>query len=212
MVEEPNIALAVSRILSYSVVSVCVVMKLPQIYSLLSSQSATGINLRSCWLEISTFFIGFFYGYVNHFHYTIYADAGFLIVQSSVVIFLVIKYTKKWTFENLIYAILCIVFAVSSFAGLIPLVVFRILLSSTLVMSSISNIGQILSLYRLKAQGDVSIVTWSLAAYGCLARIFTTLVEVGDLQILVNFIVSFVLCSTIVAQCLYYRNKNKNKI
>ena len=211
MAEEPNVAVAVSRVLSYSVIFVCGIMKLPQIYALLLSQTAKGINLRSCWLEIGTFLIGFFYGYANNFHYTTYAEAGFLILQASVVIFLVIKYTRKWTLENLICTLLCIAFASLSLAGLIPLLVFRILLSTNLAMSVISTSGQILSLYHLKAQGDVSAITWSLGAYGCLARIFTTSVEVGDLQMLMNYIVGFALCLTVVIQCFYYHNKENKR-
>jgi len=126
-----------------------------------------------------------------------------------VIIFLVIKYNKDWTYENLLYAILCVTLVVSSLTGLVPQVLFSILLSSTLVTGSASKLGQILSLYRLKSQGDVSIVTWSLAAYGCLARVFTVLVEVGDLQILTNFVVSVILNSTVVVLCLYYGKGQK---
>ena len=206
---ESELALVVSRTLSYSVMSLCVLMKLPQIRSLLSSKSAAGISLRSYWLEISTYFIGFFYGYVNDFHFSVYAESGFLILQDVAIIFLIVKYNRDWTFENLLYAILCVTFVVSSLAGVVPQSLFRLLLSSTLVTGSLSKLGQILSLYRLKSQGDVSVVTWSLVAYGCLARVFTVLVEVGDLQILANYAVSFVLNSTVVALCLYYGKGQK---
>ena len=38
---------------------------------------------------------------------------------------------------------------------------------STLPLAAGSKLTQIMELYRIKAQGDVSKLTWSLAAYGC---------------------------------------------
>ena len=179
-------------------------MKLPQIYALLSSKSAVGISLRSYWFGIGSYLIGFFYGYTNNFHISIYAELGFLSVQDAIIIFLVMNYSRKWTLENLIYIAISIIFVVGSLFGVIPRLLFQFLLSSTLFTSSVSKIMQIVSLYQLKAQGDVSIVTWGLATYGCAVRVFTVLVEVGDLQILLNYCIAVILNATVVALCLYY--------
>lgn len=38
---------------------------------------------------------------------------------------------------------------------------------STLPLAVASKLTQVMELYRIKTQGDVSKLTWSLAAYGC---------------------------------------------
>lgn len=38
---------------------------------------------------------------------------------------------------------------------------------STLPLAAASKLTQVMELYRIKTQGDVSKLTWSLAAYGC---------------------------------------------
>lgn len=79
---------------------------------------------------------------------------------------------------------------------------------STLPLAAASKLAQVMELYRIKTQGDVSKLTWSLAAYGCAgkkkpftrqtviphahtciiylllitARLFTIVVEVKDIQ------------------------------
>lgn len=202
-------ALYISRFLSYTVVIISVCMKLPQISTLLVSGSATGVNLRSYWLEIGTYLIGFFYGYTYDYHISTYAEAGLLAVQDTVIICLVMHYNKKWTAENLLYILMCVIFISVTFCKLVPLLVFNVLLSLTLPLAVLSKVGQIRTIYELGSCGDVSVLTWSLAAYGCAARIITTLVEVGNLQILFNFTVSAILNAIIVAMCLYYGKGTK---
>ena len=73
---------------------------------------------------------------------------------------------------------------------------------STLPLAAASKLAQVMELNRIKTQGDVSKLTWSLAAYGCAgkvyltdyhniclishfsitARLFTIIVEVKDVQ------------------------------
>ena len=45
-----------------------------------------------------------------------------------------------------------------------------------------------------------------------LARVFTTAVEVGDTMIVLNFLISAILNSIIVVQCVYYSNKINTKV
>lgn len=95
---------------------------------------------------------------------------------------------------------------------IVPYPLLSVLLFWTLPLSAASKLAQIATIYQLKSMGNVSVTTWSLATYGCLARIFTVYVEVGDLQILLNFFVSFVLNGVVVIMCLYYGSEVQKKV
>ena len=196
--------LQISRALSATVVIISFFMKLPQISNLLSSRSTEGINLRSYWLEMGAYLIGFLYGYTYGYHISIYAESGLLALQNAVIMSLVIHYNKKWTVENMFYFLVYATFVIASFWKLTPHLVLDVLLFLTLPLSVLSKVGQITAIFQLKSCGNVSVLTWSLATYGCVVRFFTNIVEVGNLQILLNFAVSSILNGIVVAMCLYY--------
>jgi hypothetical protein len=51
---------------------------------------------------------------------------------------------------------------------------------STLPLAAASKLTQVMELYRIKSQGDVSKLTWSLAAYGCAGEKKTTTLHKTD--------------------------------
>ena len=57
--------------------------------------------------------------------------------------------------------------------------------------------------------GQLSAITTFLNLFGTLARIFTTLQDVGDYLILLSFVVSTFLNALLVFQLLYYWNVKK---
>lgn len=208
---DEEVILLFSRVLSYTVVGMSVFMKLPQVLALCTSGSTEGVNLKTYWLEIGAYLIGFSYGYTHGYHMSIYFESGLLAVQSAIVILLVVYYDSKWTMENAIYTLICLGFIVTTYFKLLPYTLLSILLSSTLPLAVASKVAQIMTVYQIKSRGNVSILTWSLATYGCFARLFTVYVELGDLQILFNFFVSLILNGVVVILCLYYGDGNQKK-
>lgn len=206
-----DVSLQISRLLSFSVVGLSFFMKLPQVIDLLSSRSTEGLNLRTYWMEIGTYLIGFSYGYTHGYHLSTYAEAGLLAIQDAIIIFLIIYYDKRWSLENFAATLVSFVFIATSYYLLVPHFLLGLLISMTLPLSAASKLAQINTIYQIKSKGNVSVLTWSLAGYGCLARLYTVYVEVEDLQILLNFLVSFVLNSTVVIACLYYGKANHHK-
>lgn len=120
-----------------------------------------------------------------------------------------IYYGNKWTLENAVYMLVSLFFIAAFYFRVLPHALLSLLLSLTLPLSATSKLAQMYTIYQIKSRGNVSVVTWSLASYGCLARLFTLYVEVGDMQILLNFFVSFILNSLVVIMCLYYGSEKK---
>ena len=206
-----SVSLLVSRCLSYSVVALSFFMKLPQVLAILRTGRTEGVNLRTYWMEIGAYLIGFFYGYTYGYHLSTYMESGLLAVQSACIIFLVVYYEGKWTLENSLYSVVISSFVLTCFLQIFPPSLLNILLTLALPLSAGSKLAQVGTIYRLKSKGNVSILTWSLAAYGCFARLFTIYVEVDDMLILFNFLVSAILNSTVVALCLYYGDGEEKK-
>lgn len=208
---DSEVSLLISRALSYSVVAICVFMKLPQVLAILKTGDTKGVNLKSIWMEIGAYLIGFSYGYTHGYHLSTYVESGLLAAQSATIVFLVVYYDSKWTIENAVYALVITSFTACSLSMLVPFSVLSILLSLALPLSAGSKLAQIATIYRIQSKGNVSVLTWSLAAYGCFARLFTVYIEVDDMLILFNFLVSAVLNSTVVALCLYYGDGKQRK-
>lgn len=200
--------LLLSRCLSYSVIAVSVVTKLPQVVSLLSAGSAHGVNVRGCWMETACYLISWSYGYFHAFHYSTYVEAVLLTVQSCAVVLLVVRYSRLWNLENAFFALITFAFVSLSLFKALPAGVLYILLLSTLPLSIASKLVQMRELHRLKQRGDVSLSSWSLATYCCAARLITVAVEVRDTQVFVNYLVAVVLNSVVVLQCLVYSNSS----
>ena len=163
-------------------------------------------------METGAYLIGFSYGYTHGYHFSIYAESGLLAIQNAIIIFLVIYYDKRWTLENLTVTLVSLTFITTSYFQLVPHFLLSLLLSLTLPLSAISKLAQISTIYQIKSKGNVSVLTWSLATYGCLARLYTVYVEVGDMQILFNFLVSFILNTGVVIACLYYGSTSHHKL
>lgn len=206
---DSGVSLQISRVLSYSVVGICFFMKLPQVIAILTSRNTRGVNLKASWMEIGSYLIGFSYGYTHGYHLSTYVEAGLLAIQSAIIILLVIYYDNGWTLANLMIALGFLAFMAASYLQIVPHILLSLLLSLTLPLVVASKLAQISTIYQIKSKGNVSVLTWSLASYGCLARIYTVYVEVGDLQIMLNFSVSFILNSGVAILCLYYGNQSQ---
>ncbi|ROL49652.1 PQ-loop repeat-containing protein 3 [Anabarilius grahami] len=72
-------------------------------------------------------------------------------------------------------------------------------------ISASSKLAQLQCLWSSKDSRQVSSLTWGLATYTCLARIFTTVVTTGDTQVLIRFVVMTVLNMWVTVTVIYYK-------
>lgn len=201
--------LLVSRLLSYSVIMMSTCMKLPQVWKIYSAGSNKGISTRGYWLEIVSYLIAASYGFFYDYHITTYFELIILAIQSSTIVALSIIYSRQWNFENGLYSMIILVFGINAIFKMVPSIILDTLLVMNIPLSSSSKLLQINALYRMKTAGDVSLITWILAAYGCAVRLFTIVVEIFDMTILTGYTIGFILNSVIVIQILYYGDKSK---
>ncbi|KAG8580167.1 hypothetical protein GDO81_007179 [Engystomops pustulosus] len=79
------------------------------------------------------------------------------------------------------------------------------------LISASSKFLQLQHLWRTQDSGQASALTWAMATYTCVTRIFTTWMTTGDIAVLVRFIVMLILNCWVVITIVKYRKKPEDK-
>ncbi|KAF4105925.1 solute carrier family 66 member 3 [Onychostoma macrolepis] len=186
---------------NFSTLFVCMVLKLPQIFVLMRARATAGVSLNSLLLELLGFIV--FMSYQMYYEYPplTYLEYPILIAQDVIVLLLILHYNSNMK-HSLIYAAL--------FVGGWQLLtvqkwVIDLAMSLCTFISAGSKLAQLQCLWRSKDSGQVSALTWALATYTCLARIFTTVITTGDTQVLIRFVVMSILNMWVTVTVIYYK-------
>ncbi|KAH3850326.1 solute carrier family 66 member 3-like [Dreissena polymorpha] len=202
----------VCNFLSFTVVALCIIMKVPQIWGSFRSGNTNGISLPSVMLEQTGYSIMLSYSFAMEYAVMNYLETGFLLVQNWFMLGLIV-YTRNLLSPKvlLLLAIYMVVFSSIAYKAL-PDLVLKSAISLCTPLGVSSKLTQIVALYRSKHPGRLSALTWGIAGYGCYVRILTNVVFTGDLFIILNFTSSAVLNTTMVAMILYYTQQVKSKL
>ncbi|XP_039897670.1 solute carrier family 66 member 3 isoform X2 [Simochromis diagramma] len=194
------------HIANFSTLFVCMVLKFPQIFVLMRAKSTTGVSLNSLLLELIGFIV--FVTYQMYYDYPppTYLEYPILIAQDVILLLLILHYNGSLR-QSLIYAVV--------FVGgwrLLTLEKWIIDLAMSLCtfISAASKFAQLQCLWRSKDSRQVSALSWALATYTCMARIYTTTVTTGDVQVLVRFIAMTLLNLWVLLTVLYYQRRGSS--
>ncbi|XP_062378735.1 solute carrier family 66 member 3 [Sardina pilchardus] len=192
---------------NFSTLVVCMVLKFPQIFVLMRAKSTTGVSLNSLLLELTGFIV--FVRYQMYYDYPppTYLEYPILIAQDVMLLLLILHYNGNLK-QGLLYAF---VFVGTWHLLIVQKWVIDLAMSLCTFISAGSKFAQLQCLWASKDSGQVSTLTWAMATYTCMARIFTTLVTTGDTQVLIRFIVMTLLNMWVTATVLYYRPKGSKK-
>lgn len=192
---------------NWSTLVVCMVLKFPQILSVMAARSAEGLSLGSVLLEVTGFLVFLRYHMYYEYPMETYLEYPILIAQDAVLLLFILYYSGSMR-NALSYA--------GIFFGLWNVLVLKkwlidIALNLCTLISASSKFLQLQHLWRAKDSGQASALTWGMATYTCATRIFTTLVTTGDIAVLVRFIVMLILNCWVVFTILRYRKKPEVK-
>ncbi|XP_035607916.1 solute carrier family 66 member 3 [Oncorhynchus keta] len=193
----------VLHIANFSTLFVCMVLKFPQIFVLMRAKSTTGVSLNSLLLELTGFIV--FVTYQMYYDYPppTYLEYPILIAQDVILLLLILHYNGSLK-QSLIYAV---VFVGGWQLLTVQKWIIDLAMSLCTFISAGSKFAQLQCLWQSKDSGQVSALSWGMATYTCFARIYTTSVTTGDMQVLVRFIVMALLNSWVLATVLYYRKR-----
>ncbi|KAF1375142.1 hypothetical protein PFLUV_G00236400 [Perca fluviatilis] len=193
---------------NFSTLFVCMVLKFPQIFVLMRAKSTAGVSLNSLLLELIGYIV--FVTYQMYYDYPppTYLEYPILIAQDAILLLLILHYDGSLR-HILIYTLL--------FVGGWRLLtvekwIIDLAMSLCTFISAASKLAQLQCLWRSKDAGQVSALSWAMATYTCMARIYTTTVTTGDMQVLVRFIAMTLLNMWVLLTVLYYqRHSGRSK-
>ncbi|XP_036981087.1 solute carrier family 66 member 3 [Acanthopagrus latus] len=192
------------HVANFSTLFVCMVLKFPQIFVLMRAKSAAGVSLNSLLLELIGFIV--FVTYQMYYDYPppTYLEYPILIAQDVMLLLLILHYSGSLR-HSFIYALVFV-------GGWRLLTVDKWIIDSAMSLctfiSAASKFAQLQCLWRSKDAGQVSALSWAMATYTCMARIYTTTVTTGDTQVLVRFIVMTSLNMWVLLTVLYYQRQS----
>ncbi|TKS86279.1 PQ-loop repeat-containing protein 3 [Collichthys lucidus] len=189
---------------NFSTLFVCFVLKFPQIFVLMRAKSTTGVSLNSLLLELVGFIV--FVTYQMYYDYPppTYLEYPILIAQDVILLLLILHYSGSLR-QSLIYAL---VFVGGWRLLTVEKWIIDLAMSLCTFISAASKFAQLQCLWKSKDAGQVSALSWGMATYTCIARIYTTTVTTGDMQVLVRFIVMTSLNMWVLLTVLYYQRKS----
>ncbi|KAH8092238.1 hypothetical protein BXZ70DRAFT_1010932 [Cristinia sonorae] len=189
------------------------IMKVPQLLLIISARSARGLSLPAYVLETLSYAITLAYSYRNGFPFSTYGENFFLTIQNVIITLSILYYpstrlTKSSSSGSNIALALIATAATSVALAYLPDSSLSALQLSTIPLSLFSKLPQIRQNARAKSTGQLSAFAVLSQIAGCLARLFTTSAEVGDLILTAGFALALVLNIVLGVQMWTYWGKD----
>eukprot|EP01038_Epipyxis_sp_PR26KG_P010237 gene10237-13770_t len=197
-----------SKLLGYSILLGSIALKLPQIINIIVSKDVVGISPISFYGEVPLATTTVVYNILKNNPFSSYGESVMVLIQNLVLVFLLWTFSKPAVLLQtrlsvlLGFVVIAIIsyFIPPSFQFLLPLFNFGLM-----IISRVSQVPQIISNFKLRTTGQISIITTLLLFVGALVRIFTTIQEVGyDVPLLTGFSISTILSGILLAQIIVY--------
>ena len=206
------IAPLVSKLLGMAILVGAIGLKLPQIINIYQTGDVEGLSPTSFYSEVPLVMSNVAYNYLQGNPFSSYGENVFILVQNLVLVMLLWMFMKEKPTISHMIGVLGMFAAVGMGSMHLPKEYWYLLPLSNLPLLLASRIPQIIQNFRNQSTGSLSLITNFLTFAGSLARVFTTIQEVGmDYSLLLGF---FLGCSTsglLLLQILIYGNKKASK-
>lgn len=194
--------------LSVFTIVMCFILKIPQIFNLISLKSAKQISILGLLLELTSYTVMASYNYVNNYSLLLYLEYPIILVQDYILMSLVLIYSNKINLWSFLTAIIYIVISSCFLLEIIPKTILTLLTPMCTPISASSKIMQLLTILKARSADTVSPLTWFISALTNFTRVFTIWMDSADLLLLGNFIISLILSSSIMFTALFYRRSS----
>ncbi|PLW20266.1 hypothetical protein PCANC_07430 [Puccinia coronata f. sp. avenae] len=203
----------ISKFLSLAIVAGSGIVKVPQIIKILQSRSARGLSLTGFLLDSLGLVIIVCYNYRHEFPFSTYGESFLLLIQNTIIVTLIIlssRYPKAGLLSFAAISIPALLLGVTLAPNSpVPSSLLQGLLTLSIPLALSSKIPQIMINFNQKSTGQLSSFLVFSSFLGCLARLFTTLTETGDLTLLINFGCGSILNGMLALQIISYWNESR---
>lgn len=201
----------ISKFLSLAIVFGSGIVKVPQIIKILQSRSARGLSLTGFLLDSLGLVIIVCYNHRHEFPFSTYGESFLLLIQNTIIVTLIIlssRYPRAGLLSFVAASIPALLLGITLVPNSpVPSSLLQGLLTLSIPLALSSKIPQIMINFQKKSTGQLSSFLIFSSFLGCLARLFTTLTETGDLTLLINFSCGSILNGILALQILSYWNE-----
>ena len=180
--------------------------------TVLNARSARGLSLPSFSLETLAYSINTTYSFRHEFPFSTYGENFFLSLQNAIIVLLIIHYRPSLSFDynkrrqHFIFTSLLMSLSIL-FLSIIPHWLLAFLQAATLPLAVSAKLPQIMQNSRARSTGQLSAFAVGAQVLGCLARLYTTAMEVGDWLIASAFAMALALNGILGVQLWRYWGK-----
>ncbi|XP_023025861.1 solute carrier family 66 member 3 [Leptinotarsa decemlineata] len=204
-----NYITLLSNCLSVITISICFILKVPQILTVLRVKNARGINVIALLMELSSYTIMMSYNYRSGYAILSYLEYPIILIQELILIACVLHYKDMLNYLSLFGASIYILIAAAFLSGTAPLGLLAFLVPLCTPIGASSKVVQLAEILRTKNSESVSVLTWFISAFTNFTRVFTISVESMDLTLLLNFSINTILSSSIMVAAYFYKHPKK---
>ena len=181
-----------STIIGYAILVLGSTIKLLQLYKLIRNKSTKGVSILMFQMEYFCCIIGSSWGLIHNLSLSVYGETIFMGIQLLCIITVACYYTlypgkPKCTVRQQVgvFAHMTVAFTMLGlfvcivFTELIPYHVVQLILKCSTGVIILAKVPQIVKIYTTHYVGNLSIVMFSVASLGNMARFYTTLMHIG---------------------------------
>lgn len=191
----------ISKVLSGGILAGSVALKLPQIINIMTTKDVVGLSPESFYSEVSLSINTVLYNVRQGYPFLAYGETVMILIQNFLLVLLLWKFTKPAPSFSHIATILLVFAAITAISIFLPTEYLNLMPLANLPIMIYSRLVQIISNYRLGTTGQLSSITAFLILAGSLARVFTTIQDIGwDLSLLAGFGISALLSAILLGQ------------
>lgn len=197
------IAFFISKTLGVLILAGSVLLKVPQIFNIYGTKDVEGLNPMSFYTEVPLVITNVVYNYLQGNPFSSYGENVFILIQNLILVFMLWIYMNPEVKPSIFKMVgVLAFFGVVAVGSLhLPPSLWSLLPLSNLPLLLISRIPQIVQNFRQQSTGQLAGITTFLTFAGSLARIFTTIQEIGwDFSLLIGFFLGFATSGILLLQ------------
>jgi hypothetical protein len=193
--------LFLSSILSSAILAGSVALKLPQVLNILSTKEVVGLSPSAFYTEVPLSMITILYNYRLSYPFMAYGETVIIFIQNFILVCLLWQYSKPKPSVGHMLSVLAVFALVGVVCYHSPAEYLYLFPLTTLPLMLYARLVQIIANYQQGTTGQLSSITATLNLAGSLARIFTTIQDVGmDIALLTGFGSGAALSAILLAQ------------
>lgn len=185
--------------------------KVPQVLRIARRRSGEGISVAMYALETVATSMSALYFLRRGFAFSTYGECFFIVLQNMFILAQILVFEKLDRGRAALAAVLYLAGVAFLLSPAAPLKLLMALQLATIPILNFARIPQIVLNWQRKSTGELSPITLTLQVAGNIARVFTTIVSVGDWLMLLGVVVSTVFNGTLVAQYVHYNKFGRTK-